>query len=208
MGSSPGGGRFFAAMYATLIRFSDAELLEARQRLAAQARGRTLEIGAGTGANLRYYGDEVTDLVLTEPNEHMRRRLGPAAAATGLPVRVVDAPAASLGFPDGSFDSVVGTLVLCSVDDPEAALAEARRVLAPGGRLLLFEHIRSTDPSVARSQDKRERLWGRIAGGCHPNRDTAASVRAAGFEFERLETFDLRGPRIVRPHMLATAVQR
>ena len=156
-----------------------------RAELLADASGRTLEIGGGTGANLPFFGSAVTEVTVTEPDPHMAKRLRDhVAAAEGATVRVdvVEAPAEDLPFADASFDTVVSTLVLCTVENPELAAAEIRRVLAPGGRLLLIEHVR--DPHSARRarwQDRLERPWGFFVGGCHPNRDTAATLAAAGF---------------------------
>ena len=120
------------------------------RRAGRQARGRTLELGAGTGLNLAHYTDAVTELVLTEPDPFMarrlRKRLGSDPSGAGS-VEVVEAPAESLPFDDESFDTVVSTLVLCTVDDPARWRAEIARVLRPGGRLLYLEHVR--DPAGA-----------------------------------------------------------
>src|SRR5690348_14006223 len=133
-------GRFFAATYDRLMAGTEkAGLRERRHDLLASASGRVLEIGAGTGANLDHYPDAVTELVLTEPEEPMARRLEAKAAESGRVVTVVRAPAESLPFPDDSFDTAVCTLVLCTVRDPERTLAELERVLKPGGTLLFLE---------------------------------------------------------------------
>lgn len=132
----------------------------------------------------------------------MARRLG-ARLTRG---EVVEAPAERLPFPDDSFDTVVCTLVLCTVDDPDRAIAEVRRVLKPGGRLLLIEHVRSHDPRIARWQDRVTPLWKRIGHGCHPNRDTAAALARAGFVLE-LEAWRLpKAPKIARPAIEGVAI--
>ena len=112
----------------------------------------------------------------------------PADSFGRIPVDVHDAAAESLPFPDGSFDAVVCTLVLCTVADPSRALSEAARVLRPGGRLVVLEHVRGTG-RLARWQDRITPLFSRMAGGCHPNRDTRAAIEKAGFTFEHVEAF-------------------
>ena len=177
-----------------------------RQQLAA-ARGRVIEIGAGTGANLPHYPDDVTELVLTEPNEAMLKRLRRRASAGGRGVSVLQAPAEALPFDDGSFDTAVATVVLCSVPSQSDALREVRRVLRPGGQFLFAEHVRSADPRRARWQDRLSRPWSVIADGCHPNRETLAAIESAGFVVQELERSELPvGPKLVRPYVLGRAV--
>ena len=145
--------RLYAALYDRISRGSEnAGLSAQRERLLAQATGRTIEIGAGTGLNLAHYPASVTRLVLTEPDPHMGRRLRRRVAAARPDAEVVAADAEHLPFPDDSFDTAVVTFVLCSVPDPGAALTEIARVLRPGGRLLFAEHVRSDDPAVAASR--------------------------------------------------------
>jgi SAM-dependent methyltransferase len=101
---------------------------------------------------------------------------------------------------------VVTSLVLCTVADPNQALAEVRRVLRPSGRLRFYEHVRATDPRLAHWQDRLERPWGWLVGGCHPNRDTVAAIGAAGLQLVRLDRFDLPSmPPLARPHVLGVA---
>ena len=178
----------FARFYDRLTAGTErAGLGEMRRELLGTAAGRALELGAGTGHNLEYYTDAVTELVLAEPDPNMakllRERLDREGTAAGQP-SVIEAPAEELPFDDGSFDTVVATLVLCTVEDPGRALAEARRVLVEGGRFLYLEHVRSARPGLARWQDWLQRPWGWFAGGCHPNRDTERTVEAAGFAIE------------------------
>jgi SAM-dependent methyltransferase len=194
----------FARFYDRLTAGTErAGLGEMRRALLETASGRVLELGAGTGHNLPYYTDLVTELVMAEPDPHMAARLRDRLAAEGTPAgrpSVIEAPAEDLPFDDGSFDTVVATLVLCTVQDPPRALAEARRVLVEGGRLLYLEHVRSTRPGLARWQDRLERPWGFFAGGCHPNRATDQEIAGAGFWIDSLEREKLpKAPRIVRP---------
>ena len=175
-----------------------------RARLLSQCRGRVVEIGAGTGLNFRHYPRAVSGVDAVEPDRHMLRRARKAAATAGVPVRLHTATAEDLPFPDSSADAVVATLVLCSVEDPVDALAEIRRVLRPGGRLLFLEHVRANSPSAARWQDRWERPWGWFSAGCHPNRDSVTSIERAGFAIEDIVRF-AEGPPPVRPHVMGVA---
>lgn len=160
---------------------------EQRRRTLADAAGRVLEVGFGTGLNLPYY-PEVAEVVAVEPDLHMRRRAAARirAVAPPFPVELVPAPAEQLPFDDDSFDTVVICLVLCTVDDPRRALQEARRVLAPAGQLLLLEHVRSERPAVTWMQHALTPVWRNIAGGCHLDRRTVATAEDVGFAFEHL----------------------
>jgi len=152
----------------------------------------------------------VSALTLCEPEEPMARQLrarvaaglGPAGATVAL------SPAERLPADDGSVDTVVSTLVLCTVHDPLASVAEIRRVLRPGGRLLFLEHVRSTDPELARTQDRWDPFWRRFGHGCRCNRDTLTALRAGGLDVERVE--DTRMPKawpIVRPMIVGSATR-
>src|SRR5215207_1968793 len=184
----------------------DAGLRDVRRALLARARGRTLEIGAGTGVNVELYPESVTELVLTEPDGHMRRQLERKLATIGRPAEVVDAGAERLPLPDASIDTAVATLVFCTIPDPGAALAEIARVVKPGGRLLFLEHVRSDEPRTARWQDRLERPWGWFGRGCHPNRDTLATIEASELEVAEVERDRMpKAPSIVRPLILGEA---
>jgi SAM-dependent methyltransferase len=176
-----------------------------RRRLVEQATGEVLEIGAGTGRNLPLYRT-ATRVVALEPGPGMRARAERPTRAARVAVEVGDGTAEHLPFPEGAFDTVVASLVLCTVPDPARALAEARRVLRPGGRLRFYQHVRAGDPRLARWQDRLERPWGWVAGGCHPNRDVVAAITAAGFRVLELDRFDFQiMPPPVRPHVLGVA---
>jgi ubiquinone/menaquinone biosynthesis C-methylase UbiE len=202
------GGTIFAATYDRLIAKAEkAGLADRRERLLADLTGRVLEIGGGTGANLGYYGDSVTELTVVEPEEAMARRLERKARDDGYEVELVRAPAEELPFEDGQFDVAVSTLVLRTVHDQPRALAEVRRVLKPGGRLLFIEHVRSEKPKVARWQDRLNGVNRVIAWGCNCNRATLDAIRDAGFTVTEVEHGELaKAPPFVRPLIVGTAV--
>lgn len=176
--------RLFAAMYDRCARsaYFQHDIDPWRARLAEQARGTVLEIGAGGGQNFTFYDPAVTErVVATEPNAFMRRRALTAIASARVPIELIAAPAEALPFADASFDTALATLVFCSVDDPARALGEIARVLKPGGALLLFDHVRSPRRGWATVQAIMTPFQRRLAANCHLDRDTAAAVRAAGF---------------------------
>jgi ubiquinone/menaquinone biosynthesis C-methylase UbiE len=203
------GHRVFALAYGWLGPRADAAgTAEHRARLLAPAAGRVVEVGAGTGLNIRHYPSQVTEVLATEPDPNMYRRLARALGAARVPTRLRRAPADDLPVPDGWADAVVCSLVLCSVPDPPAALAEARRILRPGGELLFFEHVRAPAGSrLGRWQDRLAGPWGMAAGGCHPNRDTVTALETAGFRVGQVEAWDERGALLVRPHVLGAAAR-
>lgn len=200
-------GRMFSAFYDRMIAGTeDAGLRETRRRALATASGRTIDIGAGTGANIGLFPAAVTELVFAEPDPHMLKRLRPKLAEAGLEAGVVEAPAESLPFADSSFDTAVFTLVLCTAPDPAAALAEAARILRPGGRVLFIEHVRSEDPGLARWQDRLEKPWRFCGDGCHCNRDTVATIEASPLTVEQVERGRLpKAPPLVRPLVWGSA---
>ena len=201
-----GEHRVFAALYDRLGRRAERGPLGARRReLLSEASGRVLELGAGTGANLAHY-PALERLTLTEPDAAMRRRLAPRAAEAPFPVELVDAPAEDLPVESGGVDTVVSTFVLCSVNDPSRALAEARRALRGGGRLLFLEHVRG-EGRAARWQDRLEPASRRLFAGCHPNRDTVTAIRRAGFSVVALRTLpDVPAAPWARPVVAGVAV--
>jgi SAM-dependent methyltransferase len=193
--------RAFAAVYDRSLERAERMGMEARRaRLLADARGLVVEIGAGTGLNLAHYPAAVDELVLTEPDEAMARALERRLARAGRAARVVRAPAEALPLPDASADTVVSTLVLCTVADPERALAEVARVLRPGGRLLFAEHVRADDPGLARWQRRLRRPWGVVARGCRPDQPTVELIARSALELEHVERGRFAGAfAIVRP---------
>jgi ubiquinone/menaquinone biosynthesis C-methylase UbiE len=169
-------------MYDRFLEGSErAGLRDWRRTLLQRARGEVLELGAGTGGNVALYPRGVTRLVLCEPERHMRAVLRRKLAARA-DVQVLDAPAEALPFPAQSFDTVVATLVLCSVRDPGRVVSEIHRVLRPGGTFLFLEHIAAPAGTwTRRAQGVLEPLWRRIAGNCHLTREPGPLLEAAGF---------------------------
>jgi len=187
-------------------------LAEWRAELLGTCTGRVLELGAGTGANLDHYPSRLSELVLTEPTLAMRtqllQKLGASAAHSPRPTpRVLEAAAERLPVEDGWADNVVSTLVLCSVSDLERSVAEAFRVLRPGGRLLFIEHVAARDrPRRLRWQRRVEPLWRRAFGNCHLTRDTERAIRAQGFHIEWQKRESLRKAfPLVRPSIRGVA---
>ena len=201
------GGWLFASLYDRLTAGAEAAGLSAhRERLLHQAAGRVLEIGAGTGANLRFYPEQIRTLTLVEPEPAMARRLARRITQESRAIEIVHAPAESLPFADAPFDTVVSTLVLCTVSDQPQALREIRRVLAPGGRLLFMEHVRSEQPRVAAWQDRLNGLNRIIAHGCNCNRSTVDAMRDAGFTIVSLVHDQIpKAPFFARPLVIGTA---
>jgi ubiquinone/menaquinone biosynthesis C-methylase UbiE len=212
--SRPEGGpmslrsRFFALTYdRSIAKVEKAGLQDLRGDVLAEAAGDVLEIGGGTGANLRHYGPAVASLTITEPEPPMLKRLQKHVREQAPHAKVLRAPAEDLPFDDDSFDTVVSTLVLCGVDDQPRSLREIRRVLRPGGKLIFIEHVRSDDPKLARTQDRMNGL-NRFMVGCECNRRTLDSIQAEGFDVVRLErTKLLKAPKFVRPLIAGTALK-
>jgi ubiquinone/menaquinone biosynthesis C-methylase UbiE len=200
-------GRVFAAGYDRFMDKSERDCFAAhREALLTAASGDVLEIGGGTGANLPFYNGAVRTLMITEPEKPMVRRLEKHIRESKPEAKLLRAPAEDLPFNDESFDVVVSTLVLCTVDDQPRALREVRRVLRPGGRLLFIEHVRSDDAKVARWQNRLLPLNVRLLHGCHCNRPTLDGIRAAGFEVTRVDHGTItHAPPFVRPLIVGVA---
>jgi len=199
--------RLFAALYDPFFQRAErAGLSDRRRALVAEARGRVLEIGAGTGLNLRHYPETVEELVLTEPEDAMARKLEGKLRDLSRRGRVVRASAERLPFDDDSFDTAVATFVLCTVDHPEQVLNELQRVLRPGGRFLFLEHVRADSPGLARWQDRLHGPWLLFGNGCHCNRPTPATFEASGLAVERMDRDHLDGmPPLVQPIITGSA---
>ncbi|MFD9611744.1 class I SAM-dependent methyltransferase [Streptomyces sp. NPDC059083] len=204
---------WFARFYARFSVSADARggLAALRAELLAGLSGRVVEIGAGNGLNFSYYPAGVTEVLAVEPEARLRALAEEAARRAPVPVTVVPGTAEALPGPDGAFDAAVASLVLCTVRDVPAALAELRRVLRPGGELRFFEHGAADTPGLARVQRGLDRtVWPLLFGGCHTSRAPLAAIGAAGFEFVAHRSFDVpeQGPRLPSsPCVLGRAVR-
>jgi SAM-dependent methyltransferase len=206
-GRSGAWARTFAFIYDPVLWIGERAGVRAHRRaLLSQARGRTVEIGGGTGLNLPHYPKDLDELIVLEPDAAMRSRLAKKLRRVEQPARLLDAPAELLPFADGSIDTVVSTFVLCTVDAPDLALQEIARVLRPGGRLLFLEHVRSDSSMLARWQDRFEASWRGFARGCRCNRATTELMASRGFELDDVRPASWRGmPPIVRPLVVGSA---
>jgi ubiquinone/menaquinone biosynthesis C-methylase UbiE len=166
-----------------------------RARALEGVSGTVLEVGFGTGTNLPYYPPEVTEVLAVDPSKTGRRLAAKRLAASSIPVEFVGLDGSQLSLADASVDNAVSTWTLCTIPDLDAALAEVLRVLRPGGRLYFLEHGLSSDPRVARRQERLDGLQQRIAGGCHLNRDHTAHLEASGLRLERIANFTIAGPK-------------
>ena len=177
---------------------SSSPMMRQRAKIVPQATGQVLELGIGMGLNLSFYDpDKVSGVIGVDPAAELRAAAIAAPRDPRLAVTIEDGTAEALPFADASFDSVVCTFTLCSVHAPAAALAEARRVLKPSGRLLFCEHGLAPDAGVATWQRRIEPIWKRIAGGCHLTRPVASAIAAAGFKLDRVESMYVpKTPRI------------
>jgi SAM-dependent methyltransferase len=198
----------FARVFDCISPSLEREAGSYRAELLAGLSGRVVEVGAGIGANFKHYPATVREVIALEPEPYLRRKATAAAHRAPVPVSVRDGLADALPLEQRSVDGAVASLVLCSVPDAMHALAELRRVLKPGGELRFLEHVRSNGPRKARLQRRLDGsgLWPRLAGGCHCARDTIAAIEAAGFDIERVRSFDL-GPSWAHtnPHAIGIA---
>lgn len=201
--------RAFASFWSFATRMESKHVREVRRELAGGARGRVLEIGCGVGVNFKYYGDTATEIIATDPNSYMLPKAREAAVASGRSIDVRAARAEELPFDAGSFDTVVSTLNMCSIDDPSAALSEIRRVLKVGGEYRFFDHVQYDHAFGRFWQNLIAPLWRRFPGGCNPNRDIATVVRGGGFAKVQMD-FEKTLPPVppivfVRPHIKGVA---
>ncbi|MCX5070205.1 methyltransferase domain-containing protein [Micromonospora lupini] len=182
----------FARVYERLsVAMDRAGTAAFRRDLAAGLTGRVIEVGAGNGRMFAHYPPTVTEVVAVEPERRLRAAAVRAAPAAPVPVTVVDGLAEALPAGAGEFDAAVVALVLCTVPDQAAALAEIRRVLRPGGQLRFFEHVAAEEPGRLRRVQRLSdaTVWPRLFAGCHTGRDTTAAIRAGGFAIDELRRF-------------------
>jgi ubiquinone/menaquinone biosynthesis C-methylase UbiE len=200
----------FARLLVRMRRHEPPEQVQRRRELLAGMTGRVLDLGAGDGANFEHFPPTVTEVVAVEPEPYLRERARENARRAAVPIEVVDGLADRLPLEDASVDAAVTALVLCSVPDQAAALAELHRVIRPGGELRFFEHVVAEERRVRALQRAVDGtgLWPRIAGGCHTTRDTGAAIAAAGFAIERCERLAIKPCPLalpVSPHLLGVA---
>ena len=199
----------FARVYARFSHSAEARgQAEHRRQLLAGLRGRVVEVGAGNGLNFAHYPSGVDEVVAVEPEAHLRSLAEDAAARVDVTVTVVNGTAGRLPLEDASCDAAVASLVLCTVPDQAAALAELRRVLRSGGELRFYEHVVADAGGLARLQRVADAtFWPRVAGGCHAARDTGEAIAGAGFDVERQERFGFRPSALMPavPHILGIA---
>ena len=204
---NPIRGRVNAWFFRLLDDYIHVLLGSRKRELLADHPCEIVEIGSGAGANFRYLAPG-TRVIAIEPNPHMHDALRSAATEHKVSVDVVMRSADATGLPDASVDLVVSTLVLCTVPDPEAALAEIRRILRPGGRFVFIEHVAATQGSWRRRlQELVFRPWRWFFEGCHTHRDTLSDIQAAGFSELHVESSILRSPFVpVNPQISGIAV--
>lgn len=170
-----------------------------REQACSATSGEVLEVGFGSGTNLRHYPAAVSRLLAVEPSDVAWHKAASRITAFGRPVERIGLDGASLDLPDASVDAVVSAYTMCTIPDLDAALAEFRRVLRPGGRLHFVEHSLSPEPAVAAKQRRWQPRWEKVAGGCHLDRDIPVLVEAADFELDALDAFQMPGPGFARP---------
>jgi ubiquinone/menaquinone biosynthesis C-methylase UbiE len=166
-----------------------------RSRIIPAAEGRVLEIGIGSGLNLPYYSRNVAHVIGLEPSPKLLAMARRAEHTASGPIEFIEGSAEAIPLPDASVDTVVTTWTLCSIPDAPRALGDMRRVLRPAGSLLFVEHGRAPDSNVVWWQDRLTPIWMRVGGGCHLNRSIRTLIEGAGFQFDRLETGYMRGPK-------------
>jgi len=170
-------------------------LVPFRERVIGAAEGRVLEIGVGSGLNLPFYRPPVREVLALEPAPRLVTMARSASRGASIPVSFLEASAEAIPLEDHCVDTIVTTWTLCSIPRAAAALADMRRVLRPGGKLLFVEHGLAPDEGVRRWQDLMTPAWRCISGGCHLNRPIRSMIEGAGFRIDRIETGYMPGPK-------------
>lgn len=189
--------REFVLPHLINLAMRDAVATECRSRIVPRATGRVLDVGIGSGLNLPFYGDEVTDVWGIDPSVKLLQMARRSAAGSRYAVRLIRASAEDIPLRSQIVDTVVLTWTLCSIDRPLQALQEMRRVMKPDGRVLFAEHGLAADDRIGRWQHRLNPPWRVIAGGCNLNRKPSDLLRTAGFRVLELETGYVKGPRIL-----------
>ena len=200
----------FSRAYLRMSQTADQRgAVEHRRRLLEGLSGQVIEVGAGQGRNFPHYPATVTEVLAVEPDDTLRALAHATDETAPVAVQVVAGRAEDLPAGDGSYDAIVFCLVLCTITDPHAALTEAARALRPGGQIRFLEHVRSTRTLPALLEDAITPLWSRLGGGCHPGRDTAATITAAGFEIQQIDRFGFAMAPLAPPlaHILGRATK-
>jgi ubiquinone/menaquinone biosynthesis C-methylase UbiE len=199
----------FARVYLRLSDSTREQEAPLRQELLAGLSGAVIEVGSGQGENFPHFPPEVTRVLAVEPEPYLRQKAIDAAKEASVEIEVVDGVAENLPADTETFDAGVACFVLCTVGDQTAALADVRRVIRPGGELRFLEHVIANSSGLSRLQRLSDRTWWPlVGGGCHSARDTAASIKGAGFEIERSRRFPFRPSWVeflVTPHILGAA---
>ena len=207
--SNPIFVRFYRSSQRTAVRRGENEY---RERVLSGLSGRVVELGAASGTNFAMYPAAVTEVIAVEPEPRFRAQAEEVARKAPVPIRVVAGTAEQIPAEDGSVDALLASLVLCTVPDPAAALAEAQRVLRPGGELHFYEHVHADRQPLRGFLEfaYRSRIWPLIGGGCNPTRDTLATINAAGFDVEQCETIMFSPSMLIPkiPHILGVARRR
>jgi ubiquinone/menaquinone biosynthesis C-methylase UbiE len=203
---------FMAELYDATMRRCEARCLgKWRSELLSGTTGDVLEVGAGTGINLQHYSERIENLILSEPDAHMRRHLKRRIEHSGNKnVTIADFPVDAIDYPDESFDGVVSTLVMCSVADQPTGLKEIYRLLRPDGSFFFIEHVVArNDPRLLRWQRILEPLWAAMCGNCHITMDTEGAIKGAGFAVDRIESLSMLGaPAVVKPVIKGVAKKK
>jgi len=190
------------------LMMSTKDMADERKKCLAGVKGIVLEVGFGSGLNLPFYPDEVERVMAVDPSTEAAKLARKRIAQARFPVEYVPLEGEKIDAPDESFDSVVSTFTLCTIPDPAAALGQMRRVLKPGGRFYFVEHGRSAEPKVQRWQDRLNPFQKAICGGCNMNRDIERLVREAGFEFDQMDKYYMKGAPKVGGYMTRAVARR